>query len=258
MKDTDQNDPNGSNGSSPDNNVVVDFTETAEIDGFKTRYGEDDEGNIVFETPSDLPDDKAASFERKANEFVNTLGSAKKKNLDLNIEKANLEAEKRKLEQERAAFEASKSAQTQTQQPVSHEAALIKRHFGVETWDEVEDLRAENPGKFYTAQANFNAEIASNQAMNVSRLETIRAQIRGAGYNAQEIEAFAKAKGISDLDTAFDYYRRVTQTPAGKPLSQVQKERSVRIVPPSTGVGSGGTNKPQKVEKLSEVFKDID
>lgn len=253
MKDIDQNDPKGSNGSSPDSNVAVEFDKAAEIDGFQVRYGEDDEGGIVIESPSDLPADRSESFERKATEFVNTLGSAKKKNLDLNLERQKLEQEKRQLEQDRAALEAQKNAQAQAPAtPVHKEAELIKRHFGVSTWDEVEDLRAENPGKFYQAQAAMNAEIAANQAASVSRTETIRAQIRGEGYNAQEIEAFATASGISNLNVAFDYYKRINQPPPGKPLSQFQKERSVRIVPPSKGVGNGGSG-AKKTQSLREA-----
>lgn len=255
-----KDDPNGSNGSSPDANVKVDYTGVAEIDGYKARVGEDENGDIVVEAPEDLPADKLAGFTAKAEEYGKTLSAAKKKNLDLNKEKEELETERRRLEAEKAEFEAQKRALTMNPpapQPngSDSETEMIKRHFGVNSWQEVEDLRTDNPDKFYQANANYQAEISARAASKAAGLETMRSQMRTEGYDPSEVEVFARAKGITDLNTAFDYYKRVNDKPKGKSLHDLNNERKVRVAPASKGMGDG---KPPagKVQKLNEIIPD--
>ena len=238
--------PNGSNGSSPTDNVDTDIS-TLEVDGesFEVRMTDESIDVIV---PDDYPEEKRANISKKADEFRYTLASAKRKALEANREKEDVERERRELEQEREKLRIERESLSKKPSDLSGDNALLKA-FGVETWDDVSALQAENPAEYHRGVARYNAEIAARDAYSRIREESINKAIADEGYSPASVAAFAKAKGIASLEVAFDYYKRVNEKPKGTSLADIQK-KAVKIVPK----GSVQPNTPQKAIGLKELY----
>ena len=96
MTTRDEVSPNGSNGSSPNNNVDTDIR-TLEIDGEQFDFRETDD-SIDIIVPDDMPEEKRTKIEKKAEEFKHTLASAKRKAMEANREREDLRREREELE----------------------------------------------------------------------------------------------------------------------------------------------------------------
>ena len=75
MTTRDEVSPNGSNGSSPNDNVDTDIR-TLEIDGEQFDFRETDD-SIDIIVPDDMPEEKRTKIEKKAEEFKHTLAIGK-------------------------------------------------------------------------------------------------------------------------------------------------------------------------------------
>ncbi len=249
MKDNDfETSPNGSNGSSPNHNV--EDTGKFEVDGqtFDYRLTENE---IEVEIPEDFPEEKKPALLNKVEEFKHTLASAKKKVYEANQERqalAEKEAALRKREEELARKE-SELLRTPAK-PTENSNELLAT-FGVETWDDVQVLQAENPAAYHEGLARYNAQQARKEAMQSVRMETTRNQILAEGYNPFEVEAFAKANEIGNLQAAFDYFKRVNAKPKGQSLADIQK-MTAKLIPKSSG---SAQDKNKKAPSLKEMYE---
>lgn len=248
----DEASPNGSNGSSPDENVETGYS-TLEIDGEQFSVRETD-SEIEVIIPDDLPEEKRADLENKADEFKHTLASAKRKAFEAKREKEDVERARQELEQEREALRKEREAINSRKPKISNtdDNALL-RAFGVETWDEVSQLQVENPAEYHNGLARYNAERSATDAYNRLRDEAINNTIINDGFNPNTVAAFAKAKGISSLEVAYDYYKRVTDKPKGISLAEIQK-KAVKLVPK----GSAQPKAPAKTEGMKEIYNSIE
>ena len=250
MTTRDEVSPNGSNGSSPNNNVDTDIR-TLEIDGEQFDFRETDD-SIDIIVPDDMPEEKRTKIEKKAEEFKHTLASAKRKAMEANREREDLRREREELELERDRLRKEKeSLHSLRGSNVTNDNAILKA-FGVETWDEVSQLQVENPEGYHRGLARYNAEIAAQDAYIRLRNESLSNIIMDEGYNPSTIAAFAKAKGIANLDVAFDYYKRVSEKPKGFSLADIQK-KAVKIVPK----GAVEPKESKKAIGLRELYKEI-
>lgn len=245
MLDKDLFSPNGSNGSSPEN-VETDAGKL-EIGGdtFDYRINGDE---IEVSIPDDYPEEKIPELEKRVDEFKSTLASTKKKAHEANQTLAEVKRLEKELKDKLAALE---TAKPKAQQPKTDDADLLEC-FGVDSWEDVQVLQVENPAQYYKGLATYNAKKSTEAAMQNLRTEGVLAVIKSEGYNPYEVKAFAEAQGITRLDVAFDYYKRVNEKPKGESLADIQK-KSVKFVPRSTG--DGRTQK--KVQSLKEMYDEI-
>lgn len=237
--------PNGSNGSSPDANVET-GKGTLEIDGHEFEYRETND-EIEVEIPDDFPEDKKPELERKAEEFKNTLASAKRKSFEANRKLEDLDERERRLREEEEAFERKQKQLSQSKTPDPDDNALLTA-FGVETWDDVTALQVEDPKAYHKGIAKYNATIASQDAYNRLQGDNIRRTMEAEGYNPNTVEAFAKANGITRIDVAYDYYKRVNIKPKGQSLADIQK-KTVKFVPK----GTGSSHSPKTAPSMKEL-----
>lgn len=238
MLEHDEVSPNGSNGSSPDTNVTG--TGTLEIGGQKFEYREkDDEIEVVI--PKDYPEDRLPELEKKVDEFTQTLASAKRKAYEANLEKKDLAEERKRLEEEKEALRREKEQLASGGSASRTKDNALMEAFGVETWEDLSVLQAENPEAYHKGFIKFSSAKSSQEAYQRLRNESIRETIKAEGYNPASVEAFAKIKGITSIETAFDYYKRVNEKPKGTSLAEIQK-KTVKFVP--QGAGTSHTKKP--------------
>lgn len=241
--------PNGSNGSSPNNNVTG-FS-TLEIDGHQFEYREtDDEVEVII--PEDFPEEKRSELERKTEEFKHTLASAKRKALDVNRDKEEIERQRRELEAEREALKREREQLSQRETEKPKDNALLNA-FGVKSWDDVTALQVEDPEAYHRGLARYNAEVSYRDAYNRLATDRISETIQNDGYNPKSVESFAKANGISRLDVAYDYYKRVNDRPKGVSLAEIQK-KSVKFVPK----GAGSSQSPKAAPSMKDLFDSTD
>lgn len=250
MIDHDEVSPNGSNGSSPTDNVET-GNGYLEIDGEKFEYRETTDEVEVF-VPEDYPEEKRPALERKVDEFKQTLASTKRKAFEVNREKDEVAEERRRLAEEREALRREReqlSAQRTTSAPQDN---ALRDAFGVETWDDVAVLQVENPQAYHQGFARYNAGIAAQDAYERVRSESIQQTIRAEGFNPQTVAAFAKANGINRLDVAYDYYKRVNEKPKGQSLADIQK-KTVKFVPKGAGTSQTPKIAPGMKKVLDET-----
>lgn len=245
---TDQLDPKGSNGSSPDKNVDTDVR-TFEFEGKEIGYKETDT-DLEILIPEGLADEKQQNL---AEELKKHLAASKKKNFDLNREKEELEAQKRKLAEEKQKLDLERNALS-SNTDIAKDGDEMLKAFGVETWEDVEILRIEHPERYHKGLAKYNANNAAAEAVQRMAYEGTKAAIRNEGYNPETIVAFAKASGITNLTVAFDYYKRVNESPKGESLADIQK-KSVKFIPSTGGVTTGKKN--TDAPSLSQLYDGI-
>ncbi len=248
MLEHDEVSPNGSNGSSP--GVVATGKGTVEIDGQEFEYREKGD-EIEFVIPEDYPEDQIPELEKKADEFKHTLASAKRKAFEANREKDELAEERKRLEEEKEALRREREQIAKTKATSNlHDNAILEA-FGVETWDEVSVLQAENPELYHKGVIKYNASAVAQQAYQRMQTENVQNVIRAEGYNPSSVEAFAQANGITRLDVAFDYYKRVNEKPKGTSLAEIQK-KSVKFVPQ----GAGASQEKKQVPGMRGILDD--
>jgi hypothetical protein len=80
--------------------------------------------------------------------------------------------------------------------------------------------------------------------------DTLSKKIIEEGYNPNSVSGFAKANGISRIDVAFDYYKRVNEKPKGTSLADLQK-KSVKFVPR----GGGTTQGTKQAPGMKDIFE---
>lgn len=240
--------PNGSNGSSPDTNVTG--KGTLEIGGQEFEYREKDD-EIEVTIPEDYPEDKLPELEKKVDEFKQTLASAKRKAYEANLEKKDLAEERKRLEEEKEALRREREQLASGGSASRAKDNAIMEAFGVETWEDVSVLQAENPEAYHKGVIKYNSAKISQDTYQRLRNESMQDAIRAEGYNPASVEAFAKIKGINNLDTAFDYYKRVNEKPKGISLAEIQ-QKTVKFVPKGAGTSQNKKPIPGMKEMLNE------
>lgn len=239
----------GSNGS-PEN-VETGITGTVEIDGEKFEYREkDDEIQVVL--PDDISEDKRQSLEGKADEFIHTMASAKRKAFEANRQKDDLARQREELEREREAFRKEREMST-GEAKAKPTGNVTPEVFGVETWDEVTQLQMSDPATYHRMLAAHNADVASERTMQSVRNSAVVDAINHEGYDANEVQRFAKSNGITNLGVAFDYFKRVNTKPSGLNLAEFQQKK-VSFV----SRGQGDPNVSKKIPSMKELLDESD
>lgn len=223
------------------------------------EYVETDE-DISLIVPDDYPEEKREALLRKEKDWKATIASAKKTAYDnkrasealTEKEQELAEREQRLREKEAAAARKEQSGITEN----NSESRRLVNAFGVETWEEVEMLRTEDVAAYHKGLARYNADEMVALSSKAAREEGIKARISQDGHDVGRVIAFAQAQGIQNLESAYDYYKLKTAKPAGTPIAEVQK-KAARIIPESKG-NPGGSGKPKKVQKLNEVYSELD
>lgn len=245
-KEKQENLSSGSNGS-PEN-VETGITGTVEIDGEKFEYREkDDEIQVIL--PEDISEDKRKSLEGKADEFIHTMASAKRKAFEANRQKDDLARQREELEREREAFRKEREMLSAEESKATSTGKLTPEAFGLETWDEVAQLQMTDPGVYHNLMAAHNATVASEKAMQSVRNSAMIDAINHEGYDANEVQRFAKSNGITNLGVAFDYFKRVNTKPSGLNLAEFQQKK-VNFV----SRGQGDPNVSKKIPSMKELL----
>lgn len=245
---SDREDSRGSNGSPISVDMETENSGTMNVDGDIIGFEEtDDELQITY--PDGMPEDKLAALTAKEKELKAALAAAKKKGFESNRKAEELAERERKLAEREAAL-ATAPAATQTHPAANQSNAMAKRCWGVETFDDAEDLRVSDPTAYYEGLARFNQESASSVSAQRVQEEFIRNAIRSEGFNPQEIEAHAKAFGIVNLSTAFEHYKlKNAKKSAGISLPELQK-KAAKFAPSGKGGAGGGNGKPKSVREI--------
>lgn len=244
-KEKQENLSSGSNGS-PEN-VETGITGTVEIDGEKFEYREkDDEIQVIL--PDDISEDKRKSLEGKADEFIHTMASAKRKAFEANREKDDLARQRAELEAEKEAFRKEREMST-GEAKAKPTGNVTPEVFGVETWDEVTQLQMSDPATYHRMLAAHNADVASERTMQSVRNSAMIDAINHEGYDANEVQRFAKSNGITNLGVAFDYFKRVNTKPSGLNLAEFQQKK-VNFV----SRGQGDPNVSKKIPSMKELL----
>ncbi len=250
-KEKQENLSNGSNGSSPNENVETGITGAVEFDGETFEYREkDDEFEIIV--PDGISEEKLKSLESKVDEFKHTMASAKRKAYEVNREKDDLARQRAELEAEKEAFRKEREMST-GEAKAKPTGNVTPEVFGVETWDEVTQLQMSDPATYHRMLAAHNADVASERTMQSVRNSAVVDAINNEGYDANEVQRFAKSKGISNLATAYDYYKRVNDKPKGLSLAEIQ-QKAVKFVPR----GQGDPNVSKKIPSMKELLDESD
>lgn len=248
-KEKQENLSSGSNGS-PEN-VETGITGTVEIDGEKFEYREkDDEIQVIL--PDDISEDKRKSLEGKADEFIHTMASAKRKAFEANREKDDLARQRAELEAEKEAFRKEREMST-GEAKAKPTGNVTPEVFGVETWDEVTQLQMSDPATYHRMLAAHNADVASERTMQSVRNSAMIDAINHEGYDANEVQRFAKSNGITNLGVAFDYFKRVNTKPSGLNLAEFQQKK-VNFV----SRGQGDPNVSKKIPSMKELLDESD
>lgn len=238
MSKNDLTDPNGSNGSSPEENVEK-FGVNFEGKEYSAQITED---GITVEA-DDIPESKHEALEK---EVKAQLAAAKKKNFDLNREKEELDRKARELEERERRLQ-----ETPKPEPTTHNP--IREAYGVETWDEVAQLAVDDPARHAEGVSNYAALSAQKRGAQAAYDAMLESQIRNEGFNPQEVKRFATLHGISNMASAYAFFKR-EQKPVSKGISLPDLQKaSVKIAPSGKG-GDSGQRKPTKPVNIRKTY----
>lgn len=179
-----------------------------EIDGHKLEF---DEETQEFTPPDDFDEWDAEAqqkLQRKADEYVNTLAKAKKKNYDLAQEQKRLKDWENQLkERERSLANGGKAEQTH----ISSNDPM--KYWGVETWEDVDLLSKEDYAEGFAKKVADSVELRVSSKVEEN---AIRNTVISEGYDYEVIKQFASEQKIGSTKTAFDYYKLLHPVPKAK------------------------------------------
>lgn len=231
--------PEGSNGSSLESIIKEEF-------GGEVAVSET-EGEISLEVPDDYTEEQKAKLQRRVEDFKLDHNKLKENNMNVKRKEQELEAELQKAKELREQYEAKLNA-PQTPAPSDN---IYKKYWGVESAEDVEDLRTENPDLYWQGQQRFNEGTAAAHSVRSAQAEMLKATIRSEGHNPLDVEAFARAHSMSDMGAAYDYFKLKTgkATGRGTSLPDYQKKQ-VTIVP--RGIGGGRSQEDKSKQAAAE------
>lgn len=229
--------PEGSNGSSLAETIEAEF-------GSEVTVTETDT-DVKIEYPDDFPQEKIQKLERIAKDMKLDAGKLKERNMNVKKLEGDLESEIERTKRLNDELEAKLKGA-----PPDSADNLYQKCWGVETAQDVEDLRTEDAEAFWQGQARFNEATAAKTTVTHARTEMVKNDLRKEGINPQEVEKFARANGISDLGVAADYYKlKVAQGGAKGKISLPEfQAKQVSLAPKGKGDGISRRQTEQKKE----------
>jgi len=231
--------PDGSNGSSLADTIKEEFGDEITVTETET--------DVSIEYPDDYSDEQKLKLQRRIDDFKLDANKLKERNMNVKKLETNLESELERtkrlndqLEQQLA------NGGVNNPQPGNNE---YQKYWGVESAEDVEDLRTVDPDKYYQGLKRFNEGTVATHSVVSAQAEMQRQAIRNEGHNPVEVEAFAKAHGHTNLSAAYEHFKLKTGKPAPKGVSlpDLQKKQ-VTLAPKGKGDGRSLSEKEKQAE----------
>lgn len=228
--------------------------EVIEIDGKTVTVSAAEDGTLEAEYPAEydeMSEEDKVKFDRKVNDSVLTLAKLKQERMqqkDKDRKLSELEAEVTKLKEQIKTKPEPKDDDVDDEDDESDDEP--RKFWGVESWDDVADLQTDDVKAYHKGLAKMTAANAQQGIAKVTADETLRKEIETAGYAYKEVLAFAKQKGISNVQVAFDYYK-LSQSKS--PVAQIRR-KAPNPVKPGTNPAHAPTTKPSEADRLSNII----
>jgi hypothetical protein len=235
------------------NNTLENQVEKFDFEGHEVNFVIDEAGKAKVETPDGLTPEQEAKFKQNVPSLMAALN---KKNLDgkkeLSEKEQEIELEREKLKLEREKLEVER--QRIYSQP-AQQSNPVKECFGVETWEDVNELFVSNPAAYHSGMAKYsNLQAVQNVTPKVAEMVT-RQTIEASGVNIQEVLSLQSHYGISSLQQAFELHKSINNKPTGekKNLRASVQAEAVEIMPK----GTLNKKQPSEEQKIKEIQQRI-
>ena len=221
-------------------------TEQVDVDGVKVTKKK--VGNTIeIDVPEDIYDDPDAldAFKRKFKDVETVASKTYKERYEFNREREKFEAKQKELEKREAELEAQQKELLETKKgkdtfrsegsPDLLSTVKEMNIEGVNTYDDIEDLRVNNPAAYYQAMGKYQSKLAEMSQKSMLRMSQKRMQemmldnqVRAEGFDPAEVRAFAESYIGSDYTAnAYELFKLKKGTKKNI-ADEINKQNSVR------------------------------
>jgi len=221
-------------------------TEQIDVDGVQVT--KKTVGNTIqIEVPEEIYNDPDAldAFKRKFQDVETVASKTYKERYEFNREREEFEAKRKELEKREAEIEKQKKELLETSRgkdtfkkegsPDLLSTVKEMNIEGINTYDDIEDLRVNNPAAYYQAMGRYQSKLAEMSQKSMLRMSQKRMQemmldnqVRADGFDPAEVRAFAESYVGADY-TANVYEMYKLKKGSKKNIAdEINKQTSVR------------------------------